>query len=126
MKCEKCGHRGGRLAEIRALYESTEIDAKTPEGGPIYRWRTFDRTYIGSLLAEVDRLKAALADAQKQLRVMEGEPCPECEGRGILCCCGVPLNGRHDHNSCGPPIPCDRCGETGKLPPGYPVPREVT
>ena len=25
----------------------------------------------------------------------------------MLCCCGRPLNGSHDHNTCGPPIPED-------------------
>jgi hypothetical protein len=23
----------------------------------------------------------------------------------LICCCGSELNGSHDHNSCGPPIP---------------------
>lgn len=29
------------------------------------------------------------------------------EATPMMCCCGLPLNGSHDHNSCGPPIPDD-------------------
>jgi hypothetical protein len=39
--------------EVRALYEYT-----IPGPGAVPRWGSFDRTLVGVLLAEIDRLKA--------------------------------------------------------------------
>lgn len=40
-------------------------------------------------------------------------PCPDCADRYWVCCCGKPLNGSHDHNSCGPSEPCSTCNRRG-------------
>jgi hypothetical protein len=43
--------------------------------------------------------------------VRKAEVCAGCLGKGEVCCCGRPLDGSHDHTTCGPPIPCDLCTE---------------
>ncbi len=46
----------------------------------------------------------------------EPEACTHCGGCGELCNCGQPLNGSHDHLTCGPHIKCETCNGTGAIP----------
>lgn len=48
--------------------------------------------------------------------------CPTCNGGGRLCNCGTPLDGSHDHITCGESIECDRCYGSGYISPADPEP----
>jgi len=109
------------------------------------RWRGFavDISHLKNLLAKAEAREAAAPKHSEHVRkylmeVMEPveqaaikestkktlleqiaklkKDCPDCQNDKQLCCCGRRLNGSHDHNTCGPPIPCPKCNGTGEIP----------